>query len=169
MYKAEKDSPDSPDSRIASKNSPQPAILRYCRCQDCQHHWVDLNWSPAGNAHRCDAGIGGGGIAWGSGKLVTEPAVDAWHYCAGYLGPIIIDDTWVLPKSQKQTRSDQARQPVPEVKAHVQHERVDVPVRAPKATRRNAPSLFDGVRAKQDVSRERVVAGRAEAESECAL
>lgn len=78
-------------------------VLRLCRCCDCRHHWVDLAWSPAGDAHRCNELIGGSSVVWATGTLVTQPAVDAWHYCTGYAGPAIRADVWLVSVPAPQT------------------------------------------------------------------
>lgn len=56
-------------------------VLRHCRCTDCQR------FSRDGKRYHCEAGIGGTKVRWSDGRAECDPAPNAWHYCAEYLGP----------------------------------------------------------------------------------
>lgn len=168
MYTVERESPEQPESRSGFKTPSPSVVLRFCRCVDCRrwdrqnaacHEMGLVAYVPQEAYHPAMRGF------WSDVGMVR---LDAWHYCASYDGTVLSNDVWVLPKVQKQAQSERAPLSVPEPKPQAQRERVNVPVRAPKAIRRNVPTLFDGVRAKQDVLVEPVVVGRAQVESECA-
>jgi hypothetical protein len=119
-------------------------VLRFCRCQDCTRLSVDQTWAPDGMACRCQAGHTLTGIVWGTGKAVTQPAPEQWHYCQDYAGPVVVDDLIVWPKGRAQVRQSDVHVPVQ------MQQRVVERKSAPLAKARNEPGLFDQLAAKQD-------------------
>lgn len=57
---------------------PSGTLLKYCRCIDCER------W-PAG----CE-------INWTNARGVELFSPRAWHWCARYVGPRLIDDDWIV-------------------------------------------------------------------------
>lgn len=75
--------------------------LRYCRCQDCEKLTrEDGCW------WRCAAGIGGTRYDPATVKHETVPHVAEWHYCRGYRGPILSDETMEAPCSEAKAAQD---------------------------------------------------------------
>lgn len=72
-----------------ARQTKPPTVLKHCRCNDCKR------FSRDGQHYHCDAGIGGTKVRWSDGHRECDPAPDAWHYCAEYLGPRISPHTFV--------------------------------------------------------------------------
>ena len=80
---------------IANRDIPFDVnVLRFCRCQDCQGMVPGLD---AGTFH-CHHYIGGTHVEFPSGRIVTDPPFDAWHYCIGYRGPRFSEEVWIWAK-----------------------------------------------------------------------
>jgi len=96
-----------PESRESHSRPPAPAsnvtILRHCRCRDCR------KFSKVGSEYFCQDHIGGTAVVWATGERVCDPPPDAWHYCAGYGGPLVSKDVWTWPRA----RTSAEKRPAP--------------------------------------------------------
>jgi len=75
--------------------------LKLCRCRDCR------KFHKISGDFYCDEYIGGTAVVWATGERFCDPPPDAWHYCAGYDGPLLSGDVWVWPKATNAKHEDE--------------------------------------------------------------
>ena len=69
-------------------------VLRFCRCQDCR----EMIPGNAAGTYRCRQYIGGTHVEFPGSRIVTDPPLDAWHYCIGYKGRRLSEEVWIWAK-----------------------------------------------------------------------